>query len=138
MHDNNEKLTIEKANQIATGIVAVSVNPIATDHWRIEDDQLVETHKPMTRFQWHRFLADWIDKSGNKSSVVIAMNRARSDIANLADWLECELDKDSDDEITWATVGSLEHVKENLIETLAYFSGVEKDEITRNLDELHM
>jgi hypothetical protein len=32
----------------------------------------------------------------------------------------------------------LEHVRENLIETLAFFSGVEQSEIKRSLDELHM
>ena len=74
----------------------------------------------------------------NKQRMMEALKRAQADIASLADWIECELDKDSDDEITWASVGSLEHVRENLIETLAFFSGVEQAEIQRSLDELHM
>jgi len=74
----------------------------------------------------------------NKQRMMDAIKRARADIASLADWIECELDKDSDDEMTWASVGSLEHVRENLIETLAFFSGVEQSEIQRSLDELHM
>ena len=74
----------------------------------------------------------------NKQRMMEALKRAQADIASLADWIECELDKDSDDEITWASVGSLEHVRENLIETLAFFSGVEQTEIQRSLDELHM
>jgi len=74
----------------------------------------------------------------NKQRMMAALKRAQADIASLADWIECELDKDSDDEITWASVGSLEHVRENLIETLAFFSGVEQAEIQRSLDELHM
>ena len=74
----------------------------------------------------------------NKQRMMNAIKRARADIASLADWIECELDKDSDDEVTWASVGSLEHVRENLIETLAFFSGVEQSEIQRSLDELHM
>jgi len=74
----------------------------------------------------------------NKQRMMDAIKRARADIASLADWIECELDKDSDDEVTWASVGSLEHVRENLIETLAFFSGVEQSEIQRSLDELHM
>jgi len=73
----------------------------------------------------------------NKQRMMAALKRAQADIASLADWIECELDKDSDDEVTWATVGSLEHVRENLIETLAFFSGVEQSEIQRSLDELH-
>jgi len=40
--------------------------------------------------------------------------------------------------VTWASVGSLEHVREQLMETLAFFSGFEKSEIQRSLDELHM
>ena len=74
----------------------------------------------------------------NKQRMMNAIKRARADIASLADWIECELDKGSDDEVTWASVGSLEHVRENLIETLAFFSGVEQSEIQRSLDELHM
>ena len=74
----------------------------------------------------------------NKQRMIAALKRAQADIASLADWIECELDKQNDDEITWATVGSLEHVRENLIETLAFFSGVEQSEIKRSLDELHM
>ena len=74
----------------------------------------------------------------NKQRMMNAFKRASADIASLADWIECELDKDSDDEVTWASVGSLEHVRENLMETLAFFSGVEQSEIQRSLDELHM
>ena len=74
----------------------------------------------------------------NKQRMMDAIKRARADIASLADWIECELDKDRDDEVTWASVGSLEHVRENLIETLAFFSGFEQSEIKRSLDELHM
>ncbi len=76
-------------------------------------------------------------KTQNTQRMIDAIKRARADIASLADWIECELDKQNDDEVTWATVGSLEHVRENLIETLAFFSGVEQSEIQRSLDELH-
>ncbi len=76
--------------------------------------------------------------TSNTQYMTDALNRVRADIASLADWIECELEKDGDDEVTWASVGSLEHVRENLIETLAFFSGVEQSEIQRSLDELHM
>jgi hypothetical protein len=75
----------------------------------------------------------------NPQRMMDAFKRAQADIASLADWIECELEKyDDDGEVTWASVGSLEHVRENLIETLAFFSGVEQSEIKRSLDELHM
>ena len=74
----------------------------------------------------------------NTQPILDAFRRARADIASLADWIECELDKDQKDEVTWASVGSLEHVCEQLVEALAFFSGVEPSEIRRSLDELHM
>ena len=70
-------------------------------------------------------------------SIADAIQRARADIASLADWLELELDKQRDAAPTWGDVGSLEHVRENLIETLAFFSGVEEAQIKRSLDDLH-
>jgi len=74
----------------------------------------------------------------NKQRMMDAVKCARADIASLADWIECELDKENDDEVTWASVNSLEHVRQQLMETLAFFSGVEQSEIQRSLDELHM
>jgi len=75
----------------------------------------------------------------NKQRMMDAFKRAQADIASLADWIECELEKfDRDDEVTWASVGSLESVREQLVETLAFFSGVDQSEIQRSLDELHM
>jgi len=75
----------------------------------------------------------------NTQRMMDAFKRAQADIASLADWIECELDKyDDDGEVSWASVGSLEHVREQLIETLAFFSGVDQAEIKRSLDELHM
>lgn len=68
-----------------------------------------------------------------------AFKRAQADVASLADWIECELDKHNDgDEVTWASVSSLELVREQLIETLAFFSGVEQSEIRRSLIELRL
>lgn len=73
----------------------------------------------------------------NTQRMMDALKRARSDIASLTDWLELELDKQDGREVTWASVGTLEHVRENLVETLAAFSGVEQSEIQGSLDELH-
>ena len=75
----------------------------------------------------------------NTQRMMDAFKRAQADIASLADWIECELDKyDDDGEVSWASVGSLEHVREHLIETLAFFSGIDQREIQRSLDELQM
>ena len=72
----------------------------------------------------------------NKQRMMDAFKRAQADIASLADWIECELDKyDDDDEVSWASVGSLEHVRENLIETLAFMSGFNATEIKNTLEE---
>ena len=76
-------------------------------------------------------------QKNNTQRMMDAVKRAQADIASLADWIECELEKDSDDEITWATVGSLEHVREQLTDALAFLSGFEKSEIQSSLDELH-
>ena len=68
--------------------------------------------------------------------------RAQADIASLADWIECELERADTDagrgEVTWADVGTAEYTKAKLVEALSHFFGVEPDEIQRNLDELHM
>jgi hypothetical protein len=73
----------------------------------------------------------------NTQRMMDALKRARSDIASLTDWLELELDKQDGLDVTWATVWAIEHVRENLVETLAAFSGVEQSEIQGSLDELH-
>ena len=65
-----------------------------------------------------------------------AFERARADIASLADWFECELGKYDGQEITWTTVGSLEHVRQRLLETLAEFSGFPQADIESSLDEM--
>ena len=73
----------------------------------------------------------------NKQRMMDAFKRASADIASLADWFECELEKFEDDKVTWASVNSLEQTRDNLIETLAMFSGVKQTEIKRSLEELH-
>jgi uncharacterized pyridoxal phosphate-containing UPF0001 family protein len=75
----------------------------------------------------------------NAQQMQDAYQRTRAEIASLADWLECELEKfDENEELDWASVGSLQHVKENLLVTLEFLSGTDRDEIQRNLDELRM
>jgi len=52
-------ITIERANSIAAGRVIVSVDPIANDLWRVEDDDMAEIHEPMNAMKWRRFLRQW-------------------------------------------------------------------------------
>jgi len=63
--------------------------------------------------------------------------RARNDIASVIDWLQQELEKYDHQEISWATVGTIRHIRENLIDTLASVSGIERDEIQNSLNELN-
>jgi hypothetical protein len=62
---------------------------------------------------------------------------AKSDIANLLGFFECELGK-TPQEIDWTHVGSLRHVRENLIETLSFMSGIEVKEIESTLQETRL
>lgn len=75
--------------------------------------------------------------TANDNAMATAFRRAAADIASLADWIELALEKHEDDETTWASVQTLEHTREQLINVLAEFSGVETAEIQRSLDELH-
>ena len=67
-----------------------------------------------------------------------AYTRMQAEIASLLDWLECELTKDADEEITWSSFTGLAKVKQDLKETLEFISNVPTDQIERSLDELHM
>jgi len=52
-------LTIREANRLAAGRVHVSPDPIEPTLWRVEDDESVEAHEPMTRDRWVAFLKEW-------------------------------------------------------------------------------
>jgi len=67
-----------------------------------------------------------------------AYTERRRDIASILDWIECELEKDADGEITWDSVASIGVVKQRLKENLTFLSGASGAEIERNLEELRM
>ncbi|MBL7215219.1 MAG: hypothetical protein ISS71_06030 [Phycisphaerae bacterium] len=69
--------------------------------------------------------------------VKTAYENAKSDIANLLGWFECELQKEPEI-IQWPRVGTLNHVRQNLIETLSFLSGFETREIENSLEESRM
>jgi hypothetical protein len=62
----------------------------------------------------------------------------RAEIASLLDWMELELGKDEEEAATWPGVGSLTKVKDDLMNTLEFLSGVDKAAIQENLDDLHL
>ena len=63
----------------------------------------------------------------------------REDIARVLDWLDMELDRHRTnakaDPKNWCFAGDLGHVREKLIETLAFLSNGETDEIENLLSE---
>jgi len=81
----------------------------------------------------------------NREKMLAELRRARNDIACITNWMEMQLDHYSDDEIAefpesydWATVGTLQKVRSDLMETLRFFAGFETTEdIQRSLDEMN-
>ena len=65
------------------------------------------------------------------------LKRTRTDIANLAGWLDIELRRCAGQEIGPATVESLDAVHRALIASLALLSGVGQDEVQLIVDEMH-
>lgn len=73
---NNRKLTIDEANRIADGQVTVSVDPIDSTLWRVEDDEAVEAHEPMTEDAWRHFLTDyWAVLGSGPNPALVAVLR---------------------------------------------------------------
>ena len=75
-----------------------------------------------------------ITLKNNDAKLKTAHESAKADIANLLGWFECELDKEPAD-LNWSHVGSLSHIRKNLVETLSFMSGIKEDIITDGLAE---
>lgn len=71
------------------------------------------------------------------NDVKTAYENAKSDIANLLGFFECELSKERT-VVQWGWVGTLNHVRQNLIETLSFMSGFSEEEIKNTLEETRM
>lgn len=56
-------LTIDEANAIAAGRATVSVDPIDASLWLVQGDGWTESHEPMNRAAWERFMADQVGDS---------------------------------------------------------------------------
>ena len=63
-----------------------------------------------------------------------AYENAKTDIANLLGWFECEMAKQPA-KLNWGHVGSLNHIRENLIETLSFISSISEEMIKDSLAE---
>lgn len=68
------------------------------------------------------------------NDVKTAYETAKSDIANLLGFFECEMSKEPDT-INWGHVGSLNKIRHDLIETLSFMSGFDVKEIENTLEE---
>ena len=75
---------------------------------------------------------------GTPTTPTAAAATLRAEIASLLDWMELELQKDEERPATWPGVGSLTKVKDDLMDTLEFLSGVSKDAIQENLDDLNL
>jgi len=72
-----------------------------------------------------------------KEDAKTAYTQTKTDIVNLLGWFECELNK-TPAKIDWTHVGSLNKVREDLLETLSFLSGFEVETIKENLEESRM
>lgn len=72
-----------------------------------------------------------------KEDAQTAYTQAKTDIANLLGWFECELNK-TPGKIDWTHVGSLSKVRQDLLEALSFLSGFEVETIKENLEESRM
>lgn len=66
-----------------------------------------------------------------------AYETAKSDVASLLGWFDCELEKQPE-KLNWGNVGDMNYIRESLIETLSFMSGFETKQIEDSLDESHM
>ena len=67
----------------------------------------------------------------------MAYETAKTDIANLLGFFECELSKEPET-IQWTQAGDMNYIRESLIETLSFMSGFEIKQIEETLDESRM
>ena len=63
-----------------------------------------------------------------------AYDKNITDISNLIGWLQCEIDT-TPENIQWPHVGSLEKIKTDLLETLAFKSGHTIEDLKEALED---
>ena len=77
-------------------------------------------------------MANGTQKSDTEGSRA-AYDQARADIANLLGWMECELTKETDK--SWGQVANLNKVRSDLIDTLAFLSNSEPEQIKEAMED---
>jgi hypothetical protein len=75
-----------------------------------------------------------ITLNNNDEKMKNAYTEAKSDIANLLGWFECELQKEPA-KLNWGQVGTLDEVRTELLQTLSFISGMSEDMIKDSLAE---
>ena len=75
--------------------------------------------------------------TNKQQQLLEAYKQTQADIGNIIGWINCELGKYDESAPTWGTVGSLKHVRQNLIETLTFLSGIDEAAIKRGLEEMN-
>jgi len=75
-----------------------------------------------------------IELNNNDEKMKNAYNEAKTDIANLLGWFECEMQK-TPAKLNWAHIGTLHKVKCDLLETLSFLSGFSEVMIRDGLAE---
>ena len=64
-----------------------------------------------------------------------AYDHAKNDISNLIGFLQNELEKEPDN-LKWEHVGDLNHIKDNLTDSLIFLTGFKREEIENSLQEV--
>ncbi|MDH4201478.1 MAG: hypothetical protein OEV87_01115 [Phycisphaerae bacterium] len=75
-----------------------------------------------------------VELNNNDEKMKTAYNEAKTDIANLLGWFECEMQKEPA-KLNWAHIGTLNKVKCDLLETLSFLSGFSEAMIEDGLAE---
>jgi hypothetical protein len=73
-------------------------------------------------------------KTRNAQEINDRYNAVKTDIANLLGFFECELSKDKP-VLDWSGIGTLQKVRDDLVSTLAFFSGFSEDQINETLED---
>jgi len=63
-----------------------------------------------------------------------AIKNTKADIANLMGFLECEMAKQPED-MDWARIGNLKHLRSNLLQALVTFSGISMHDVENILED---
>ncbi len=74
----------------------------------------------------------------NKANCAAAIARNKGDIASLLDHLGqlVQAEGEGETDANWGIVGSLAHVREHLIESVQFLSGLDREDVESALDDM--